>query len=449
MTTTTNPIEVLMRKATLKARKASILPDMGRVATIILAGGEGKRLFPLTQKCCKPAINFGGRYRLIDVPISNAINSDCQKIFVVTQFLSTSLHRHIMRGYSHYGFDVKGIEILSPEQKPGKSTWFEGTADAVRQNIDHLLEASADYFLILSGDQLYTIDFRKMLQVALTTKVDLVVASLPISETDCKRMGVLKTDDNGIITDFLEKPKDRSHLSGMEISSILKAKLLRNGNSNNYLGSMGIYLFKKEALLSLLEEDKREDFGMHLLPTIIAKGNTATYLFDGYWEDIGTIESFYQANMGLTAALPAFNCYDETRPIFTSHSHLAAPKISASRIDHSIICEGSIINGCEINGSIIGPRTVLRPGCRIENSYLMGNDYYQRPTATEALPELLQVGKDCIISKTIVDKNVRIGDGVQLINKKKLSHYDGEGIYIRDGIIVVPNGASIPDGFIL
>ncbi|MBA2728665.1 MAG: glucose-1-phosphate adenylyltransferase [Parachlamydiaceae bacterium] len=449
MSCLSNPIKTLLRKAPKMRREDSILPDMSEVTTIILGGGEGKRLFPLTQSCCKPNISFGGRYRLIDVPISSAINSGCHKIFVITQFLSTALHRHIIKTYSHFGFDSSGIEILSPELKPGKKSWFEGTADAVRQNLDYFLEFPTEYFLILSGDQLYSMDFRKILQIAKSTNADLVLAAQPITKNDCQRMGVLQVNENQMITKFLEKPKDASDIEGMEFPKNLKNQFSKAHPQKSHLGSLGIYLFKKEALLKLLVNDHREDFGMHLLPSIIAHGNSAAYLFDGYWEDIGTIESFYTANMKLTYQNPEFNFYDETKPVYTSHSNLAASKILASQINNCMICNGSLIEKSKISHSILGPRTVIRKGCVIKDTYIIGNDFYQRPALTKELTELLDIGKNCTITKTIIDVNVRIGENVTLVNKDNLLHYDGENIYIRNGVIIVPRNTTIPDGFTL
>ncbi len=420
------------------------IPDMNRVAAIVLSGGEGTRLFPLTLSRCKPALCFGGRYKLIDIPISNSINSGCNKIFVVTQFLSASLHQHIFNTYRPDNFNLGFLKILSAEQKPSKQGWFKGTADAVRQNIEYLQEVPADYFLILSGDQLYTMDYSEMLKAAIKSNADVVVAALPVMIEDCKRMGILKIDDQNKIIDFIEKPQNLSVIDHMQLESEDNEDA-----SQMYLGSMGIYLFKREALLNLLKEDSREDFGKHLLPTMIERGKAAAYVFEGYWEDIGTIESFYNANIALTAKEPLLDCYDEFNPIHTTRSNLMGPKIFNTLINHSILCEGCILEGDEISHSILGPRTVVKKGTIITSSYVMGHDYYNLPAKTESLPEELHIGKNCIITKSIIDKNVCIGDNVRLVNKNNLSHYDGNNIYIRDGIIIVPRGATISDGFVL
>lgn len=421
---------------------------MGRVAAIILSGGEGSRLFPLTLSRCKPAISFGGRYKLIDVPISNSINSGCHKIFVLTQFLSSSLHQHIFKAYRNDIFNSGFLELLSAEQKPSKGGWFKGTADAVRQNIEYLLELPVDYFLILSGDQLYSMDYRELVQEALDNDADLIVAALPVRKEESSRMGIIKINESKKIVDFVEKPKDPEMLQRMKMHHDIKTELKYHSDDCNYLGSMGIYLFKRDILFKLLLEDLREDFGKHLLPTMVEKGKTFAYLFDGYWEDIGTIESFYQANIALTRPDSPFDCYNEVRPIYTSHYHLAGPKIHNSLINQSIICEGCIVEADEIRNSILGPRSVVGKGSIVTDSYIMGNDYYERPIETESLPERLHIGENCIIKKAIIDKNSFIGDNVRLINKNNVKNYDGDNFYVRDGIIIIPRGSTIHDKFI-
>jgi len=422
--------------------------NMSRVASIILGGGQGTRLYPLTKTRCKPAINFGGKYRLIDVPISNAYNSGCSSIYVLTQFFSSSIHQHILKTY-HRGSFTKGfIDLLPAEQKLTDSNWFQGTADAVRRSIDYIIEAPVDYFLILSGDQLYNINFQKMVKFALEKDADLVIGALPVDENEAKRMGLLKLDVRGYVREFSEKPKEKRVLDKLKLSQSALEKL-SSRQQKPYLGSMGIYLFKRKALFDLLNHDLREDFGKHLIPTIVSKGNVTAYIHDGYWEDIGTIESFYKANIALTQPNPEFNCYDEANPILAAPLTLPPSKIRGSQVSHSIICEGAIIEAAEVSNSILGPQTIVGPGSIIRDSYVMGNEFYSRPIVTESLPEELQIGENCEIRNAIIDKNVYIGKGVKLINKNKLVNYDGDNIYIRDGIIVVPRGTAIPSGFIL
>ncbi len=423
-----------------------LFPDMKKVAAIILGGGRGTRLFPLTQACCKPAIFFGGHHRLIDIPISNSINSGCHKIFLITQFLSSSLHQHIFRTYGHLGVPSGFLELLSAEQRPSREGWFQGTADAVRQNIEYIMDTPVDYFLILSGDQLYTMNYLHMLQFAKQTDADLVIAALPIFKQDAKRMGILRINEDNFITDFCEKPQDEAALSRFGFAPS-DSDLVVKFFDKPFLGSMGIYLFKREALFNLLKQDLREDFGKHLIPTKVSQGNAAAYIHRGYWEDIGTIESFYKANMDLTKPPFPINFYDENWPIFSSRPFLQGPKIFNTHIENSIISEGCLIEAKEISGSILGPRCVIHRGCIIRDTYIFGHDFYTPPIHAQQLPSELHIGENCIIKKAILDKHVRLGKEVQLINKNKFHYYNGENIYVRDGIIIVPRGVSLPDGF--
>lgn len=406
--------------------------NMKEVAAVILGGGTGSRLFPLTFSRCKPAISFGGRFKLIDIPISNALNSGCNKIFVISQFLSSSLHQHILKTYRIDSFSQGFLELLSVEQKPSKTSWYKGTADAVRQNIEYLKEVPVDYILILSGDQLYKMNFQKMLQFAINKDADLVIASLPVDKETAKRMGIMKCDKSHMVKEFVEKPEDEEVLQSF---SHLKG-------DKPFLGSMGIYLFKRKALFQLLEEDSREDFGKHLIHTQVKKGNIATYLHNDYWEDIGTIDSFFYANINLTKPNPLFDCYSETFPIYSSHAMLPGPKFSNTEVINSIISEGALIEAKQIKESIIGPRSVIGKGTVIEQTYMMGNESYGTRTKKKYF-----VGKDCVIKKAIIDKQVVIGNNVKLINEKHLNSYDGDGIYIRDGIIIVTPGTTLPDHF--
>lgn len=423
--------------------------DMKRVAVIILGGGQGTRLFPLTATCCKPAACVGGRYRLIDIPISNALNSGCSRLFIITQFLSTSLHRHIFRTYQLGPFAPGSIELLPAEQRPSQQSWFQGTADAVRQNIEYFIHTPAEYFLILSGDQLYKMNFQHMVHFARETDADLTVAALPVADTDATRMGILKVNEDRLITEFYEKPQDPAILEHMRLPDFTLRQMGEGFDpERKYLGSMGIYLFKRQALLDLLQQDSREDFGKHLIPTQVKQGKTAAYLFDGYWEDIGTIGAFFKANMALTSPRPPLNCYDENYPIFSQLSHLPAPKIMNTRVKDSIICEGSIVEADIVQNSILGPRTIVKEGTVIRNSYLIGNEFYAPPISSDKSDQF-RIGAHCLIDHAIIDKNAHLGDGVQLVNRRKLTHYNSENVYIRDGIIVVAAGARLPDGYVL
>lgn len=442
----------LKKLADTQSDRVTVTPsiDMSRVAAIVLGGGQGTRLSPLTFTHCKPAINFGGRYRLIDIPMSNAINSGCLMIYIITQFLSTSLHKHILNTYRSGNFSPGFIELLTAEQKPTEHSWFQGTADAVRQNLNYFSEASIDYFLILSGDQLYNMHFQHMVKFAKETNADLVVAALPVAEAEAKRMGVLKVNEDRFIVDFREKPQERVVLDQMSLSESTLKQLGVNFNKNHqYLGSMGIYLFKRKALFDLLQADPREDFGKHLIPTKVSQGNVAAYLYDDYWEDIGTIESFFKANIALTVPNPLFNCYHDERPIFSAHLNLPPPKTFNTYFHQAILCEGSVIENSEITNSIVGPRTIIKSGSTVRNSYLMGNDFYKSPFQVENLPDRFIIEEGCFLDHVILDKNVWIGKRVKLINKNKLKNYNSEGIYIRDGIIIVTRGTHVPDGFVL
>lgn len=418
--------------------------DMRRVGTIILGGGSGTRLHPLTLTRCKPAISFGGRYRLIDIPMSNALNSGCQKIYILTQFLSASLHQHILKTYRMEAHSPGFIEILSAEQKPTKTNWYQGTADAIRQNVEYLVECDVDYFLILSGDQLYQMNFEEIVACGEETEADLVVAALPVEKASAKRMGVLKIDEANRIIDFLEKPQNKASLEPLRArSSLLKEALGTSETSKQFLGSMGIYLFRKDVLLELLHKDPREDFGKHLIPTLIQKGKSVAHLFPGYWEDIGTIESFYLANMGLTTRQSPFNFYDEDFPTYTFNQSLPPPRIHRTLVECTLLCEGAEVAAERISDSIIGPRSRIDEGSVIEASYLFGNDHYSSAGFEYG------IGKNCWIRKAIIDKQVRIGDNVKLINEPRYDTYESGGIYIRDGILIVTRGAKVPDNFTL
>jgi glucose-1-phosphate adenylyltransferase len=430
----------LVQPSLQQKRRAAQMKD---VATIILGGGQGSRLLPLTMSRCKPALCYGGRYRLIDIPISNTIHSGCKQIFVITQFLSRSLHQHILATY-RFGSSSTFIELLSTEEKPKNKVWFQGTADAVRQNLDYFEDTHAEYFLILSGDQLYHMDFNALLDCARETDADMMVASLPVDAAHAKRMGIMKINENHFIEDFHEKPQKQEELDKLRFSSGAP----HQKTSDLYLGSMGIYLFKRKALIDILRKDNREDFGKHLIPTLVGEGKVAAYIHHGYWEDIGTVESFYAVNMALTKSTTPFDCYREDWPIFSRPTTLPGAKVLGAVVDHSLLCEGTVIENATIKGSIIGPRTHVRSGTTICHTYVMGNDFFTPPANTR-LPEKLHIGKNSIIERAIIDRHVCIGDHVQLVNKQNLVSYDSDHVYIRDGIIIVPHGASIPDGFVL
>lgn len=411
-----------------------------RVAAVILAGGQGTRLFPLTQHRCKPAVGFGGRYRLIDIPLSNSLNSDITRLFVISQYFASNLHQHILATYHLDFFQSGGIELLCPEEIPNRKLWFKGTADAVRQNLEHLVKSPVDYFLILSGDQLYNIDFREMIRFAKEKNADMVVASLKVPEEEASRMGVLKIDTTDHIKDFYEKPKE---------PEVLKRFAASDGKASFYLGSMGIYVFKREALIALLQEEGH-DFGHHLIPIQVKKGNAYAYNYRGYWVDIGTIDSFYEANMALLDQKHCLDTYDESNPIYTQPYNLPNPMIKEAVIRNSLIGQGAIIEGNEIINSVIGIRSHIKCGTNISHSIVMGNHFYRPPLHQyPPLPEEFSIGENCIIEKAIIDEHTYIGNKVCLINKNKRERFDGNGVYIRDGIIIVTSGTKLPDGYLL
>ncbi len=394
------------------------------VTSVVLAGGQGSRLFPLTQSRCKPSVSFGGNYRLIDIPLSNSLNSQINRMYVISQFFASELQEHIFDTYKLDMLHQGRIEMLCPEETPEGMKLFKGTADAVRQNMRYLLTTPTEYFLILSGDQLYNIDFRKILLFAMEKKAGLVIAALDVKEAEAKRMGLLKIDKNSYVTDFNEKPQE---------AHILK-EYRHPTKPTHFLGSMGIYVFNKATLISILQEEG-DDFGKHLIPQQVKKGDTYAFLYDGYWEDIGTINAFYNANLALLDRKEGecLNTYDETNPIFTRPRFLPSPLIRGTLVQDSYIGQGSIVEAKEISRCILGLKINVQKGAIIKNSIVLGNS---------------TIGENTLIEKAIVDENAQIGKNVQLINKSNLQNHDGDGIYVRDGIIVVTTDKKVPDNFV-
>lgn len=408
-----------------------------RVTTVILAGGQGTRLSPLTLKRSKPAISYGGKYRLIDIPISNSLHSGFHQIFVIAQYLSAELQHHIQQTYHFSPLQQGAIDVLTPEEDAqGNKAWFEGTADAVRKSLPNLLKTEADYFLILAGDHLYNIDFQKLIDFARETEAEVTIASIPIAERETLRMGVVKVDPSQRVVDFVEKPKDPSLLSPF-----------RHGQNPHhpYLGSMGIYVFQREALLRLLSDDPRPDFGHHLLSTAVKEFKTYAFIYDGYWEDIGTVASYYHANLLLTEERGGLNTYNRDKPIFTRSTFLPGPKVFSTHISRSVLCEGSVIEAAEISHSLIGLCSHIGRGTIVRDAVLMGNFGPLYPGTP--LHPIHAIGENCLIEKAILDENVQIGNGVKLTNRKGLLHHEEGGLFVRDGIIIVTAGTILPDGF--
>jgi glucose-1-phosphate adenylyltransferase len=422
---------------------------------VILGGGAGKRLFPLTRDRSKPAVPLGGKYRLVDVPISNCINSDVIRMFVLTQYNSASLNKHIATTYRFSPFADGFVEILAAEQTPESGQWFQGTADAVRQVLPHIRDWRIDTLLILSGDHLYRMDYRKFLARHDESKADITIAVIPIVPDSASEFGLLKTDKDGRVIEFREKPEGEE-LEAMRVDTTLLGLSAEEALARPYLASMGIYVFRYDRLEEVLAEDKtRLDFGKEVIPGSIHKYNVQAYLFDGYWEDIGTIGAFYKANLDMTTAIPPFNLFDAEAPLLTRSRYLPPSKIDDCEVRNSIISEGCIINGAKINNSLIGLRSRLGNGSQVEASYMMGADYYQ--TLEDMQVDIaagrpwIGIGEGTIVRRAIIDKNARIGARVRLLNEAGVDEADGPNgsYYIRDRIIIVPKNGLIPDGTVV
>jgi glucose-1-phosphate adenylyltransferase len=421
-----------------------------RVLAVILGGGAGTRLYPLTASRSKPAVPIAGKYRLVDIPISNCLNSGIDRMFVLTQFNSASLNRHIKNTYHFSAFSSAFVDILAAEQTPDNPTWYQGTADAVRQCLRHLGPFESEYILILSGDQLYQMNFMEMLNNHIQQKAEITIATIPVADREASEFGILKKNDKGFITSFIEKPK----------KDVLKDWTSDTGTAmqaqgRNYLASMGIYIFNRQLLQDLLQNEYVEatDFGKEILPQSIDKYKVVSFQYDGYWTDIGNIYSFFEANLGLTKEIPDFNLFDNSNAIYTRARMLPPAKISGTTLEKTIIAEGCIINASRIESSVIGIRTRIGIGTTIVSSYLMGIDYYEtieeiKHDKEHGLPSV-GIGDRCYIRNTIVDKNCRIGDDVRIKGGSHLENTDHSLYTVKDGIVVVKKGAVIPNGFVI
>lgn len=422
---------------------------MANVVTIILAGGQGKRLYPLTQKRSKPAVPIAGRFRLIDIPISNCIHSGLRKIFVLTQYSSESLHRHIFLTYRFDSFTKDFVTILSAQQTLESPDWYQGTADAVRQNM-RFLRTEGDLVLVLSGDHLYRMDYKKFIEYHREKKADISIAVNPVLSDQASEFGVMKVDEQSRIVSFLEKPKDPDQIETMKVPEKVFGQFKMDAAGRTHLASMGVYLFNWEVLKELLENTSYEDFGKEVIPSSIAKKNVHGYFFDGYWEDIGTIRSFFKVHMDLTQPLPHFNFYDEHKPIFSRARFLPGSKILDSQIHHSILCEGSIIDRSQISHSIVGIRSRIGDNSILDRTVMMGADLFEAQEEIEKNKDknipTIGIGRNSWIRNAIIDKNARIGNNVKLINTKNVIEETHDDYVIRDGIIVVPKNAVIHDG---
>ena len=409
------------------------------VAAIILAGGQGTRLFPLTQFRSKPDVSFGGRYRLINIPISNSINSKVDEIFIISQYFASQLNEHIQQTFLSQPISLQHFHLLHPEETKEGQIWYEGTADAIRKNLNLFEKHPADYFIILSGDQLYSMDLLKMVAFTIETQSEMTVASIKVTKKEAKRMGLLKINPEKTIVDFFEKPTNETVLSKFAMSA-------GKANEDVYLGSMGIYVFERKCLLKLLNSHPGLDFGKDIIPYQIKNGKkSSSYFFEGYWEDIGTIESFYKANLALTQGSSGLNLYDDHWPIYSQINYFPYSRVETGKLNNTIICEGCIIDALSISHTMIGQRTWIGKEAVIEDSIIMGNppDEAQHNWTFQTKT----IGDYSVIKGAIIDEYAQVGHNVRLVNDENLERYDGDGIFIRDGVIVVASGKKIPDGY--
>jgi glucose-1-phosphate adenylyltransferase len=416
---------------------------MNDVLTLILGGGRGTRLYPLTHMRSKPAVPIGGKYRLIDIPISNCLHAGLKRIFVLTQFNSASLNRHIAQTYRLDMFSDGFVEVLAAEQTPESSDWFQGTADAVRQAARHFAGYDADYYLILAGDHLYRMDFCELIDAHIETGADITIAAQPVTPGDATQMGIFLFDGSGQISGFEEKP-DAARLAEMKSSAPKGVTVGGLSADKPFVASMGIYVFSREVLLETLDRPGI-DFGKEIIPAALQALKVRSFLYRGYWADVGTIDAFYDANIQLTQRGAPFNFFHPHRPIYTHQRFLPATRAFDCRIDASIVAEGCYLEACEIRNSVVGIRTHAGPGATITRSVLLGADVYQDEDGRQNdVP--LGIGRNVVLDRVIVDKNARIADGVRLVNESGAVNQDGDGWYIRDGIIVVPKGAIVKSG---
>ena len=426
--------------------------NIGNVLSIIMGGGQGTRLFPLTRERSKPAVPLAGKYRLVDIPISNCINSGLKRIYLLTQFNSASLHRHISQSYKFDHFTGGFVEILAAEQTFTDTSWYQGTADAVRKNLLHFLNHNFDFALILSGDQLYRMDFRRILALHIENEAEVTVATMPVDRQSATSLGLMQINENRRITRFEEKPKDPMILDQMRLPKEWYQKLGVEGEEEFFLGSMGIYVFNRDVLLKLLD-NTMADFGKHIIPSAIKTHRVFSYIFQDYWEDIGTIRNFFEANLNLVTELPKFNFFDMGAPIFTRPRFLPASKINGADINHAVVSDGCIINHAKIEHSIVGVRSLVDAGSSLFRTILLGCDYFESEVsitenAAAGRPKI-GIGKNTRIENAIIDKNARIGDNCVITASNKPETVDHPLYYVRDGIVIIPKNGTIPHGTVI
>lgn len=418
---------------------------MKEVLCVILGGGRGTRLFPLTKERCKPAVPLFGKYRLIDIPVSNCLNSGFNRIYILTQFNSESLNKHINRTYKLDAFTKGFVDIMAADQSMDDTNWFQGTADAVRRCLKHFNDPAIKYILVLGGDHLYQMDLMEMFRHHRDTKADVTVACNRITTSEAQQFGIMGMASDSRIVKFVEKPRKEEDIKDL---------LLEDAGGKYLMGSMGIYMFRKEPLIDLLTENSgKVDFGKEIIPIAIKNVKTQAYVYDGYWRDIGTIKTFYEENLLLTEDMPPMDLFDEKWQIYTRARYLCPAKFTKASVEKSIVSEGAIVLSARIVHSIIGLRFRVGAGTTIEDSVVMGCDYYETVEQlhndnVKGLPHL-GAGRNCLIRKAIIDKNVRIGDDVKIINEKGLEEFDGPNFYIRDGIVVIPKNSMIPSGTVI
>ncbi len=411
-----------------------------------MGGGAGTRLFPLTKDRAKPAVPLGGKYRLVDIPISNCLNSGLRSIYVLTQFNSMSLHRHIQASYKFDHFSRSFVDILAAQQTPEGSQWYQGTADAVRQNMRYFLERPFEFYLILSGDQLYRMDFRALLHQHIRSGAEITLATKPVKRNHAPEFGIISSGEDRRIRRFVEKPTEAKALDEMKMDRDLLTAVGHGADEELFQASMGIYLFNRSVLIDCLNNDLF-DFGKHVIPAAIESRNVNAYVFEGYWEDIGTIRAFYEANLDLTDIVPEYSFFDYEAPIYTHPRFLPGSKINGATLRQAIISDGCIISDAHLERSVIGIRSIIQSGATIRNSIVMGADYFEQDRREHAGRIPIGVGRNCVIDRAIIDKNARIADGVVITPEGKPSNLDTDNYYIRDGIVVVPKNAVIPPGF--
>ncbi len=423
-----------------------------KVLAVIMGGGRGTRLYPLTKERCKPAVPLAGKYRLVDIPISNCLNSGLNRIYVLTQFNTASLHRHISESYKFDPFGGGFVDILAAQQTESGNDWYQGTADAVRQNLIHFDDFDFDYLLILSGDQLYRMEFDKLIAEHIESGSEVTIAAKAMPTSQVEGLGLMRVEDDQTITEFVEKPTDPDIINGLAISESLQSKVENAGDEKHCLASMGIYLFSRELLKKSLDNDM-DDFGKEIIPGLLGKSKLRSYIFDGYWEDIGTVAAFFESNLSLASDLPPFNFFEANFPVYTRARYLPASKINRCSIDHAIVADGCIIHDAELKNCSIGVRSIIREGTKLENVVMMGGDYFETQEEIEenkakGIPPI-GVGNNCTIKNAIIDKSARIGNNVSLSPDGMADETAGDGYYVRDGVITVLKGAIIQDGTIV